>query len=473
MEARIKNVSTDFTRLLAVKFNHVVKVVTKTETLECSGAVLSQHCEAIGKLIENDDELFLDDYEFAKDFLKILHGGSVKITEKNFEEIIKFGIQFELKNLTELGLTYLTNNISYGKNSQKFIGVCFHASKFAESLGCDFNIDYLWPFEKILRSNITASKRSALVDNIVTAVGIKIVLDMIKVKARAKLLFGDLVNMIDETNASEIIKKFDSYEDCVMYAEALSDFTQDQVLYFTAKLELLALKKEELRILKNFQTCLAEKLEISKPLKLEFNEFDLLLNWGRMKGNELLQLCKFSKTDFYTLEVIMSWVALKRPDWKIVRQLCSLVETSNLPKEYLVHTMRVFKAEGYRVSLDTTKSKGFRVELLNQRFEHELQETMITDKWIGEIRKSIQCGDDISQPHYRHVLFDRETLKPILSGSKISDKELYLIFGRTKNGKQIPFYTDFNAAIRKTDIGYDFITLQYYKKSGWVGVLEY
>ena len=458
MEARIKNVSTDFTRLLDVKFNHVVKVVTKTETLECNGAVLSQHCNAIGKLIENDNEVFLNDYEFAKDFLKILHGGNVKITDKNCEEIMKFGIQYGLKELTELGLQYLTTNISYGRNSQYYIKICFRASKLAESLGCDFNLDYLWPFEKILNP-LPATKRSAFVTDIVSAVGIGIVLDMMKVRARSKMLFNDFVNMIDQTNASVIVGKFYSYRNLVMYAETFSDCSSDQVFSFTTKLESLELKGEDFKVLGNFKACIEDKLTNSKSYKLTFDQQDLLQNWKKINVNELLQLCKVFKTDFYTLEVIMSWVALKRPDWKIVRQICSLLETSDLPGDYMEHAMQVFKTEGYNVSFDNIQSKNLKTELLLNNTRSQLSESKSGNLGGKVTNKSMNfrslANDD------RTVYLNQQS-NPTVCGMGGSNDEVYLIFGRTNDGKQIPFYTDFEKTV-KAGPEYDFKTLRYYK----------
>ena len=52
---------TDFTRFLKKEnqINHTVKVVTKSEVIECSGAVLCQHSAILQDLFAKDNEIFL------------------------------------------------------------------------------------------------------------------------------------------------------------------------------------------------------------------------------------------------------------------------------------------------------------------------------------------------------------------------------------------------------------------------------
>ena len=286
-----------------------------------------------------------------------------------------------------------------------------------------------------------------------------------KISARSKILFDDFVNMIDQTNTGAIVGKFVSYRDCVMYAEAFSDCSQDQIFSLTTKLESLELKREDFKVLENFKACVEDKLATSKSYKLTFDQKDLLQNWKKMNEKEILQACKVLKTDFYTLEVIMSWVALKRPDWKIVRQLCSFIETSDLPGEYLEHAIQVFKTEGYNISFDNIKSRNLKTELLlnNTRSEITKTESEKGGKVINMSTSFRDPADEYNQSYTNRYISLTQQSNPTVNGIKSSKKEdVYLIFGRTIDGKQIPFYTDFEETV-KTGPEYDFKTWRYYK----------
>ena len=363
MIARIKEFDTDFTRFLHTSTHHTVQITTNTGTLHVSGALLSQHSKVLEKMFqkgeeeeeEEEEELLLDNYEFVKECLLILHGGSVVLTRENCEEIIKFGIQFELGDLIEQGLEYLADNIDEEclKETAK---VCNNVSKFAESSCFDNDVDFVWPLESIV-TKLSAETLDEFVADMNTTVGIKAILDMMKNRGLAKQLINRFVLLIDQSNIDEILAPFQQYESYEIYAEAFADCQQDEMSSFFGKIKDLKLCKEQLKIVQNLKKCTLQESETNKLHNIRPDEKDILTSWKSFNEEMIKQFCDFSETNYYIMEVLMSWVSRNKPNSRTVRQLCGLLDTFELEKEYLEHVTEVFKAEGHVISFDLDNCK--------------------------------------------------------------------------------------------------------------------
>jgi len=444
MTARIRNLNTNFTRLLEGKVRHTVRIVTQTETLECSGAVLSQHSHVMRNLVEEQEEIQLSDYKFARECLTILHGGSVEINNENCEEIVRFGIQFGVTEVTEQGLEYLAS-ITDESSLKSSVDVCYNACRLAGSCNLGADIDYFWPLECTIDKLSTAATNDFVTD-IKSTVGIKAILEMIKSRALALKLFNSFVSFIDQSNIEEVLAAFSCFESCETYAEAFADCPDDEISSFLEGIQALELKEEQMKIFENLKTCMVQESE-TNGLKLKSNKEDLTTSWRRFTEEEIVQVCKVFQTDFYIVEVIMSWVALNRPDLKTVRHLCSLVDTAKLEKQYLEHVAQVLKTEGYAVSFD----------LENCRSESE--DNLEISKQVDGL--TLNFGDTqevtsktLSAKYTELGWFGHSTYTYTVTVSKDgvrwegASKNCTKLFGRTMEGRQIPFYTDQEAALR-------------------------
>ena len=127
---------TDFTRFLEEKnkINHTVKVVTKSEVIECSGAVLCQHSDILLQLVAKDNELFLDNYSHVQDCLLVLHGAEVALNMDNILDLMKFSVQFGINEIYLQCLDWIENNFR-AHNVMAIFKICNSLLKFAKLCG--------------------------------------------------------------------------------------------------------------------------------------------------------------------------------------------------------------------------------------------------------------------------------------------------------------------------------------------------
>ena len=454
MIATIKDFNSDFTRFLDGKVRHTVKIVTKSEIIECSGVILSQHSEVMKRMIEDDEEIFLDNYNFVRECLVILHGGTVELTEENCEEIIKFGIQFCLVKVIEQGLEFLASVVIVEsvKNSAK---ICWSVKRFAAFCDFNVNIDYFWPLEDIVNT-LGTTEFDQFVADTNSLLGIGAVLEMITNKVLAKKLLNNLTYLIDQSNVDDIVGKFPTvqeYDYHSAYVDVFSDCPKQDVLQFLEKIEESELLSKQWKIFKHMKKSVLRE-SISREFNFKLDEKELLTPWKQFSEEKILHVCKVLKTNFYIMEVIMSWVALKRPDLKTVRRLCSLVDTDELTKEYLEHAENVLKSEGYTVSFNgkgcqsiASKRFGSLVYSIHYNVNRSLTKRSVI---------KMEPKDKVTESNSVSIKFSAylEHGKRITCNSGTVEA----LFGRTIEGKQIPFYTDTIRALQG-DMVYDVITL--------------
>ena len=98
----------DFTNFLDDKnFSGSVKVVTQSETIDCSAALLAQHSRVLKDRLKEEDTLFLTDNNHVRECLTILYGGSVELNEENFADILKFMVVFDVPHARKQVLSYM------------------------------------------------------------------------------------------------------------------------------------------------------------------------------------------------------------------------------------------------------------------------------------------------------------------------------------------------------------------------------
>ena len=495
MTAQIKHFNTDFTKFITKRstnrtLRHSVKIVTKTETIEVSGAVISQHSEVMMKMVQNDEEVFLNDYEFAEECVVILHGGNVVLTEDNCEEIIKFGIQFRLTDLIDQGLEYIASvltdgrnlknwamdqGLEYivsvltdGRNLKNWVMVCYRAHRFAGSCNLEANIDYFWPLEDSVNSLSTPAIKELVADINLTE-GAKVILEMMKNGILAKKVLRVFTSLIDRSNIDEIVSSFVQVESYDLYTEAFWHCKKYSISYFFSVIEHYIPQKmpnKQLKIYQDLKKSILREME-TKNLQFELLHSDLLASRKHYNVEKVEQVFKVFGTDFYVVEVLMSWVTLNKPDLKTVRHLCSLIDIQRLSfkmdvrgilkNKYLEHVTQVFKAEGYTVSLNSLRSGDCRLGSINAGgypYVHKL--TFIFDDTynVMERRLDFEFIYDIPNNIHLAIILNKDGLK----ADPEAPNNSWRIYGRTVEGKQIPFYTDIQAAL-KAETVYDLKTL--------------
>ena len=487
MKVQIKHLKTDFTRFLEDDIRHTIRVVTETGSLECSGAILSQHSEVIQKIVEKEDEICLENYKFAKECLSILHGGSVEMNEENCEEIIKFGVQFGIADIVEQGLVFLHSNVKYQGTIVDAAQVCYRTSTFAKTCNCDLNIDFFWPLEETLHEFEWKETQDFLGDFTKTT-SFTAVLSLLTNKVLAAKLLKTVTSLIDRSNIMEILEAFKKYNYPNVYVGAFSECPKQDVISFFQKIEVWGLLMGQWRNLKPLIKTISLSFQTREIIPREIiprdiipcdiitcdkipTEKHLLSSWGQFTLDDIRHFCKVCLTSFYLVEVLLSWVTVKRPDLRTVRDLCRLLDVSRLDRSYLGHATDVFRTEGYVVTFNGSSSAESDPTANNKRC---LSETTIMTKIYQSNIKNSRNKNNIAGRviSFRRCskncnLKDEEDINVEINPNALCANQrifcekgkVEMLYGRSLNGKQIPFYTDIVAAVR-SELVYDVNTLR-------------
>ena len=88
---------TDFSFFLGYEeFLEAVNIVTESEIIKCSAILLAQHSEVFREAVREDKEFFLTENKHVRECLSVLYGGEAKLNDKNFQDILKFMVTFEI-----------------------------------------------------------------------------------------------------------------------------------------------------------------------------------------------------------------------------------------------------------------------------------------------------------------------------------------------------------------------------------------
>ena len=353
---------TDFSSLLKAenKINHTVKVVTKSEVIECSGAVLCQHSDILLQLVAKDNELFLDNYSHVQDCLLVLHGAEVALNMDNILDLMKFSVQFGINEIYLQCLDWIENNFSE-ENVLEMYKICNSVSKFARLCGVKlptdafchvitylimvgpnavinlFNTDSEATQLDFLRFFLGTkgfmSNFDDLLCDIISENNISIVLPLLcdnfdELKKFSEKHFCNLITRIDCTSVASLAPK-----DYVCYKEKLlSMFLQAQSPYNTSHSLLKG-------VISLTDTILHGKL------------------WKKMNKDQIIDVQRLFETPsqhFIYSEIMIAWISENKPTQETVTELYQTLKPYKLGADYISLLNDKCKALGYIEPISAT-----------------------------------------------------------------------------------------------------------------------
>ena len=125
-----------------LRANHVrtripnsVTIAIGEEIIECNGLVLARHSKVLREMLFNSSDLYLDEFcgdrTGVEDCLDLMYGGRVEIDEGNIQVLIKFGKLFEVDDMVQGALDWLSSNVTMG-NLGVMIKVGFYINDLQE-----------------------------------------------------------------------------------------------------------------------------------------------------------------------------------------------------------------------------------------------------------------------------------------------------------------------------------------------------
>ena len=357
------NFSTNFTSFLKEenKIYHTIKVVTKTEVIECSGAVLCQHSEVLKELFTKENELFLDNYTYVQDCLLILHGDEVVVTMDNIQDLLKFSVQFGINDMYMQVLTSMERHFS-AENVMKIYKICNSVSKFARLCGTQLPQDifslvvtYLKMIgpEAVMdlyKSDFGNGADEARIDFLTFLTGPRPLLttfapflsDVIcidNVGSIVSLLSDNLdgISRLSESSFRQIMNKIDS--------TVLEQSVAKNYMTLKAKLFTLFLKAESPFVIPKFI-----------PVGT-YNLADAIVNdklWTKMNSSQLFKAQKLFEPPslhFIYSEITIAWITLKKPAQAVVTELLQGIVPYKLGVDYMIMLNDKLKALGYECAI--------------------------------------------------------------------------------------------------------------------------
>ena len=107
----------DFSRLLTENFRNEVFLITEDKPIKCSGAVLAARSSVLEGMIEDSNNIpaieFSDNIPGLYSCLRVLYGGSISIDIRNYKSLFKFGKLFQIREMMECVLTWVSEELSY------------------------------------------------------------------------------------------------------------------------------------------------------------------------------------------------------------------------------------------------------------------------------------------------------------------------------------------------------------------------
>ena len=105
----------DISRYLKDNFRNQVYIITEDKPIKCSGILLASRSTIIEEIIENSENIpaieFSDNIPGLFACLKLVYGGSINISRDNYRSILKFGIIFQIKEMVDAVLSWITEDL--------------------------------------------------------------------------------------------------------------------------------------------------------------------------------------------------------------------------------------------------------------------------------------------------------------------------------------------------------------------------
>ena len=346
---------TDFSRLLKEenKINHTVKVITKTEVIECSGAVLCQHSDILQQLVAKDNELFLDNYTYVQECILVLYGAEVVLNIDNILDLMKFSVQFDINEIYLQCLDWIEKNFSED-NVLAIFKICNSVSKFAKLCGTELPNDVFVHVATYLKMvNPTAvmelfknecensqtdflrfffgtkgliccfedSLCDIVLESNITTVFPVLCDNFDELKKLTKQNFRNLIMKIDSTHVADLVPK-----EYIVFKEKLLKLLMEDQSPFSVPHYLF-----------EGIMCLTDNILKDKL-------------WKNLNENQIIETQKLFNTPskhFLYSEIMIAWVSLKKPSQEIVAELTQTLKLYKLGSDYISMLNDKYKALGY------------------------------------------------------------------------------------------------------------------------------
>ena len=345
---------TDFTRFLKVenKIQHTVKVITKSEVIECSGAVLCQHSGILQQLVAKDNELFLDNYTHVQDCLLVLHGAEVSLNMDNILDIMKFSVQFGINEIYLQCLDWIEINFSV-ENFLKIFKICDSVSKFARLCGTELPKDpciHVATYLKMVGPDALVDLYKCDSETNQT--------DLLKFLFETKGLvccFADLLcEIVSEENAPIVLPML-----CNSFDE-FKKFSEKNFRFLIAKIEATSVAnlvpKDYVKFKGKIWSILMEAQQ--QPFSNHYFDgviciTDVIVKdklWKKMNKDQIIEAQRLFDTrskHFIYSEIMVAWVVENKPTQETVTELLLELKPYQLGPDYVSMLNDKFKALGY------------------------------------------------------------------------------------------------------------------------------
>ena len=371
------------------------------------------------------------------------------LTVENCLEFVKFACQFKVEGVVEQVYCFLSSVVD-SSNIAQCARICLGAIKIASFYGDDgLGRDLLWPCEDVVEMMSS--------EDVVEFVGHfepDEVFAMFVNKIFVKKLLSVCSGLVKESNAESVLESLLLYVD---FVEAAALCPEPEITTFFEEFEKLNLSVRSwkvLHILKKSVFKEKSKSTLNVHVASGNNSHQMLLkDWRTYTGDQMFQLCRLASgiNNFYLMEMIISWVSLKKPNLKTVKRLCNAIDPALLPCSYLEHAAAIINRLGYKVTLKTdkgTESKTSHIfrEKVSLELTYDVRKLSIYFKCCEEnsYYGSISTGK-IEVNEAGVVVYCRQNKRD--KNSDFAPLSKYAVYGTTEDGKHIPFYADLMAVM--------------------------
>ena len=459
MSVKLKDFKTDFTEFLHSNIPHTVKVVTDNKILECSSILLSQHSSTLKDMISKDNEIFMLDYQFVEDLLVLLYGGSVELSLENCSEFIKFSCQFGISGVVEQVFNFLSSVVDES-NLVSVVRVCIggiKAAKFFEFKPYDSEVFFTGELvlSKMSREEVQTFANNFQAEEVFT---------MFANRVFVKRILPVSGCFITQDNVEIVLNDLFALED---FVDSASLCLMEELTDFFSAFEELSLNDrncKELLQLKKFvykQVSLDDVMTDITNSRTDSSLFQKSLkNWKTFSIEKLILLCKYGSNCFYLIEIVLSWIDLKRPTISTVKRLFSLIDLTKVSSHYLEHVEKVIKNIGYCVSLESdckgmsTSEQSHRINLVEIKYENDVPTVAVTvtvpnvPNVFGSINRNKCKSNYSSYTQLKITVGIQNGINVTCENCTECDWSRKFVYGTCSDGRRIPIYSDPVAACK-------------------------
>ena len=113
-----------------------VYLITEDKCIECSGVLLVARSSVISELLQTSQNIpateFSDNVPGLEDCLDLIYGSSIQIGDRNYKTIYKFGKIFQIKEMMDGILSWVTEDLDYEKFWEVYLElITFNVEKSA------------------------------------------------------------------------------------------------------------------------------------------------------------------------------------------------------------------------------------------------------------------------------------------------------------------------------------------------------